>query len=110
MAVTDQATVRELVRAVTEALQDEPVVRRFWYEVRNSPIFPYELSATLYIMLDTDDEDERRRIVRIVTAAQEPYQEEIGSVISTLTGVPAEAYDLSDWLPDEAIELPVRSR
>jgi len=98
MAVTDQTIVQELIRAVTEALRDEPIVRRFWYRMSPRVFFPDELSATFYIVLDTEDEGERRRIVRIVTDAQEPYQEEIGSVISTLTGVPPDVHDLSDWI------------
>jgi|SRR5690349_11595002 hypothetical protein len=110
MAVTDQTTVRELVRAVTETLRDEPVVRRFWYRIRNSPIFPHELSATFHIVLDTDDETARRRIEDAVDRAQAPYQEEIGSVIRTLTGVPQDVHDLSDWIPDEAVEVPLHNR
>ena len=108
MAVTDQTTVRELVRAVTEALRDEPLVRRFWYLIRPSPIFPHELSATFSIVVDTEDEGVRRRIEDAVDRAQEPYQEEIGSVISTLTGVPPDMRDLSDWVSDEAVEVPLR--
>src|SRR5205823_14957721 len=77
MAVTDQTTVRELVRAVTEALRAEPVVRRLWCKIVPRAFFPDEPTAMFYIVLDTDDEDVRQHIERIETEAQEPYQEEI---------------------------------
>jgi hypothetical protein len=108
MAVTDQTTVRELVRTVADALRDEPVVRRLWVWTGPSRYTPDEQWARFYIIVDSEDDDVRRHIVRTVTNAQEPYQEEIGSVISTLTGVPLDGYDLSDWLPDDAVEVPLR--
>src|SRR3954447_20763027 len=88
MAVTDQTTGRELVRAVTEALRDEPVVRRLWVRIGPRKFLPDELTAIWLVIVDSDDERVGEHIADIVAMAQEPYQEEIGSIIRTMTGVP----------------------
>jgi hypothetical protein len=108
MAVTDQTTVRELVRAVAEALRDEPVVRRLWVWTGPSKFLPDDLTAIWYIIVDSDDEAVREHVEHIVTEAQEPYQAEIGSVISTMTGVPPDVEDFPDWIPEDAVEVPLR--
>jgi len=79
MAVTDQTTVRELVRAVMGALQDEPVVRRFWYLAFPSRYDPEGAQRVFfYVPLHTDDEGVRTRIVRVLSKPRSPIRTRLG--------------------------------
>jgi hypothetical protein len=108
MAVTDQTTVRELVRAVAEALRDEPVVRRLWIKTSPRKFLPDELTSIIYFIVDSDDDEVRRHVEDVVERAHAPYAEEIGAVISAITVVPLKDYDLCYWIPDDAVEVPLR--
>src|SRR5436305_600402 len=111
MAVTDQTTVREFVRQVSERVREEPAIKRFWYWTGPDRFSPGYQSLQLYMLLDPDDEALHARLVHLVTElAERPENEEIGTAIVTLSGEWLDAPDVRKAIPTGAIEFPLRSR